>query len=178
MLQQQYNERPYMQGNYTYTLPSWTTYDDVWYSVSTHPAHTNSCHSSWCPLSNLCRQRSSPPQPSSLFHGSLCSWRLSFSRRLKRLWHCLHLCEPCALSPFIALTAMCWPAHLTVVAHSATCLFLLWLCSFDHALSNYMLTPPSAPHCFCGLCRHLVEVDRTAATKCSGLRLNSRSYDE
>ena len=99
-------------------------------SVSTRPPHnTNSCYSNCCPLNDPCRQRSSPPQLSSLFHVSLRSWQLSFSWRLKNLWHCLNLCGPRALSPFITLSAMCWPAHLTVITHSTTCLFLLRLCS-------------------------------------------------
>ena len=98
----------------------------LWHSVSTRLPHTNTCRSDCCPLSDPRRQRSSPAQPSSHSRGDLRSWRPSLSWRLTHFWHCLDRCGHRTLAVRRSLSdGLTLRAHLTVVAHSATCLFSL-----------------------------------------------------
>ena len=122
----------------------------LWHSVSTRLPHTNTCRSDCCPLSDPRRQRSSPAQPSSHSRGDLRSWRPSLSWRLTHFWHCLDPCGHRTLAVRRSLSdGLTLGAHLTVVAHSATCLFSLSsvpslaLCMFTYIVRNKWNNPPA-----------------------------------
>ena len=131
--------------------------------VHSPSAHYTTCRSDCCPLSDPRRQRSSPAQPSSHSRGDLRSWRPSLSWRLTHFWHCRDPCGHRTLAVRRSLSdGLTLGAHLTVVAHSSTCLFSLSsvpslapIVLLRSTSSNRVLSPPSAAHCFYGPCRRL-----------------------
>ena len=143
----------------------------------THPlcvlslSHTDTCRSDYCPLSDPRRQRSSPAQPFSLSRGDLRSWRPSLSWRLTHCWHCLDssrtlrsLAVRRSLSDGLTLGA-----HLTVVAPSATCLFLLLAYTVSRSdRAPSIVLPPVACSLFCCtlLCGHCRRLAGSGSHRC------------